>query len=215
MTSLLSAHLESFAHAGLPPALLVCIAVGCYFIGNINPAILIGKAYGVDVRSEGSGNAGMTNVMRTVGRKAGIFTFAIDVLKGLLPTLALIHTVGAPFGMMCGVIVAIGHIWPAVYGLKGGKGVSTCFGVVLAFNAVLALILIAVVLLCAVITKRVSAGTLVACACAAPIAYFMAPMDAPAMLAIAVLVVISHRANIARLVKGAEPRMSFGKKDEQ
>jgi glycerol-3-phosphate acyltransferase PlsY len=213
MTLVFSEYAASLSQTGLHPALLACIAVCCYFIGNINPAILIGAAYGVDVRSEGSGNAGMTNVMRTVGKKAGAFTFAIDVLKGLLPTLILTRFSGDAFGMLCGALVAVGHIWPAAYRFRGGKGVSTCFGVMLAINAALALVLIAIVLIGAAATKRVSAGTLIACACAVPIAYFMDPMDTLAMLAIVILVVISHRANIVRLARGTEPKMSFGKKD--
>jgi glycerol-3-phosphate acyltransferase PlsY len=215
MTPILSGPIESLSHTGLPPALLVCAAAGCYLIGNVNPAILIGKAYGVDVKREGSGNAGMTNVMRTVGRKAGALTFVIDVLKGLLPTLILIHIAGASFGALCGILVIIGHIWPVAYGFSGGKGVSACFGVLLALDARLALILIAIVLLGAAATKRVSAGTLIACACAIPIAYFLNPADVLPMLAIIILIVIGHRANIERLIKGTEPKMSFGNKDKQ
>jgi glycerol-3-phosphate acyltransferase PlsY len=210
---MISGHIDSLTHTGLPAALIVGIAVGCYFIGNINPAILIGKAYGVVVKREGSGNAGMTNAMRTIGKKAGVLTFVIDVAKGLLPTLIVSLFAGVSFGMLCGVLVVVGHIWPVVYGFSGGKGVSTCFGVILAFDARLALILLALVLLWAAVTKRVSAGTLIACACAAPISYFLEPMDMPAMLVIIVLVVIGHRGNIVRLIKGTEPVMSFGNKD--
>jgi glycerol-3-phosphate acyltransferase PlsY len=198
----------------LSAALIIFISFGCYFIGNINPAILIGRAYGVDVKREGSGNAGMTIAMRTIGKKAGVFTFVIDVAKGLIPTLAISHLVGTSFGMLCGILVVIGHIWPVVYGFSGGKGVSTCFGVILAFDARLALILLALVLIWAVVTKRVSAGTLIACACAAPISYVLDPMDAPAMLVIIVLIVIGHRGNIVRLIKGTEPAMSFGNKEK-
>jgi glycerol-3-phosphate acyltransferase PlsY len=215
MTQVFSAYAGSLAQTGLPPVLLVAVAVGCYFIGNINPAILIGRAYGVDVKREGSGNAGMTNVMRTVGKKAGVFTFAVDVLKGFVPVLALIQVAGAPFGVLCGVLVIVGHIWPALYGFSGGKGVSTCFGVMLAFDVRLALILLAIVLIGALVTKRVSAGTLIACACGAPLSYLLDPMDTPGMLAILILIVIGHRGNIVRLVRGTEPEMSFGSKDRR
>ncbi|MDR1043400.1 MAG: glycerol-3-phosphate acyltransferase, partial [Clostridiales Family XIII bacterium] len=109
---MISGHMDSLAHTGLPPALIVCITVGCYFVGNINPAILIGKAYGVDVKREGSGNAGMTNAMRTIGKRAGVLTFVVDVAKGLIPTLVVTHFAGASFGMLCGVLVVVGHIWP-------------------------------------------------------------------------------------------------------
>jgi glycerol-3-phosphate acyltransferase PlsY len=211
---MISGHIYSLTHMDLPPALIICIALGCYFIGNINPAILIGRVYGVDVKREGSGNAGMTNAMRTIGKRAGVFTFVIDVAKGLVPTLLIIHFVGISFGMICGALVVIGHIWPVVYGFGGGKGVSTCFGVLLAIDVRLALILLALVLLWAVVTKRVSAGTLIACACAAPISYVLDPMNVPLILLIIVLIAVSHRGNIARLAKGTEPKMSFGNKDK-
>ncbi|MDR1495453.1 MAG: glycerol-3-phosphate 1-O-acyltransferase PlsY [Clostridiales Family XIII bacterium] len=215
MTSILANHIESLAHTGLPPALLIGVAAGCYVIGNINPAIIIGRAYGVDVKREGSGNAGMTNVMRTVGKKAGVLTFIIDVLKGFVPTLAVAHIAGTSFGMLCGVLVVVGHIWPAVYRFSGGKGVSTCFGVMLAFDARLALILLAIVLVAAAASKRVSAGTLISCACGVPISYFLDPRDTLPMLAIIVLIVVGHRENIVRLIGGTEPEMSFGNKDRQ
>jgi glycerol-3-phosphate acyltransferase PlsY len=214
VTPIISGHIDALTHTGLPAALIVCIAALCYFIGNINPAILIGRAYGVDVKREGSGNAGMTNAMRTIGKQAGVLTFVIDVAKGLLPTLLVSHVAGASFGMLCGALVIVGHIWPVAYGFNGGKGVSTCFGVMLAFDARLALILLALVLLWAFVTKRVSAGTLIACACAAPIAYVIDPADVLLTLIIIALVVISHRANIVRLVHGTEPKMSFGNRDK-
>jgi glycerol-3-phosphate acyltransferase PlsY len=213
MMPVLSGHAASLSHTGLPAALLVCIAVGCYFIGNINPAILIGRARGVDVKREGSGNAGMTNAMRTIGKKAGVLTFLIDVAKGMAPTLVFAHIAGMSFGMLCGVLVVVGHIWPAVYGFGGGKGVSTCFGVMLAFDFRLALILLALVLAGALASKRVSVGTLAACACAVPISYFLDPMETLATLAIVALIVIGHRGNIVRLAHGTEPKMSFGSKD--
>jgi len=214
---------------GAALVLLVVIAVGCYFIGNINPAILIGKAYGVDVKREGSGNAGMTNAMRTIGKKAGVITFVIDVAKGLIPTLILFKAIPyiggislipgdalrfqIPFGALCGVLVIVGHIWPVVYKFSGGKGVSTCFGVLLALDWKLALIMLAIVLLGAMATKRVSAGTLIACACAIPLSYLLGAVNLFAILVIIVLIIWSHRANIVRLAKGTEPKMSFGNKE--
>jgi glycerol-3-phosphate acyltransferase PlsY len=235
---------ESFSASPQAAILFTAIAVGCYFIGNINPAILIGKAYGVDVRREGSGNAGMTNAMRTIGKKAGVVTFIIDMAKGLIPVVILFQAIpdiggvslipgGAaeiatadnlsavaiplqlqiPFGALCGVLVIVGHIWPVVYKFRGGKGVSTCFGVLLALDWRLALIMLAIVLLAAVVTKRVSAGTLIACACAIPVSFLLGAMNIFAVLVIILLIVWSHRANIVRLAKGTEPKMSFGNKE--
>jgi glycerol-3-phosphate acyltransferase PlsY len=215
MNPLIAGHIESLKDLPFPAAAVLLIAIACYFAGNINPAILIGKAYGVDVKREGSGNAGMTNAMRTVGKRAGAATFIIDALKGLLPTLIITHYAGMSLGSICGVLVVAGHIWPAVYRFSGGKGVSTCFGVLIALDFRLALILIAVVLVFALITKRVSAGTLIACAFAIPVAYFLNPMEVLPMALIIVLIVIGHRGNIKRLINGTEPKMSFANKDSE
>jgi glycerol-3-phosphate acyltransferase PlsY len=122
------------------------------------------------------------------------------------------HFFSDGFGLLCGILVIIGHIWPAVFKFKGGKGVSTCFGVLLALDWKLALIMLAIVLLVAVATKRVSVGTLIACICAIPVCYFLDRASIPALMAVIALIIWSHRGNIARIIKGTEPKMSFGKK---
>jgi glycerol-3-phosphate acyltransferase PlsY len=195
---------------------LLCIAT--YFIGNINPAILIGRAYGVDVRTEGSGNAGTTNAMRTVGKKAGVLTFVIDVLKGWAPLIAITYLLGAEnggaqFAFLCGTFTILGHMWPIVFKFKGGKGVATTFGVLLFMDWRLALILIGIVLALAAITRIVSLSVLIACALAIPLSYVFDRPYLPGVIIIIALIVLKHRANIGRLIKGTEPKMSFGTKE--
>jgi glycerol-3-phosphate acyltransferase PlsY len=195
------------------------IILGCYFIGNINPAILIGRAYGVDVRAEGSGNAGTTNAMRTIGKKAGALTFVIDVLKGWLPLALISHIIGSQnggmeFAALCGIFIILGHMWPILFGFKGGKGVATTFGVLLFMDWRLALILIGIVLVLAAITRIVSLSVLAACAAAVPLSYFIDRPYIMAVIIIVALVVFKHRANIGRLARGEEPKLSFGRKDE-
>ncbi|MDR1029137.1 MAG: glycerol-3-phosphate acyltransferase, partial [Clostridiales Family XIII bacterium] len=113
---------ESLRSIPINHLLLALMIVAAYFIGNLNPAIMLGRARGVDVRSEGSGNAGTTNALRTMGKKAAALTFAVDVLKGFLPVLLAARYIGLSYAMLCGLAVILGHMWPAVYELKGGKG---------------------------------------------------------------------------------------------
>ena len=203
--------------------LTVAILIACYFLGNINPAILLGRAYGVDVRKEGSGNAGTTNAMRTIGKKAGAVTFVVDALKGWLPVFAIGLLEMRPWGMLhlggglavyCGLAVMFGHMFPAVFRFRGGKGVATAFGVILAIHWWIALILIGIVLVLAVITRRVSVSVLIACLCAIPMFYCWDLPDLFGMLLIIALIFIKHIPNIGRIFRGIEPKMSFGSKDK-
>ena len=227
---------------------IVLMVLASYFIGNINPAIILGRIYGIDVRSEGSGNAGTTNVLRTIGKKAGAITFVVDVLKGGLPILlALIITGFNPFdsgpnypvASLCGLAAILGHMWPVLHRFRGGKGVATTFGVLLALYPILALILIAVVIISVLIWRRVSLGVVIAAISLILMGvYSLATMPQyedgsiimalstgfvflpfyPAwrciwFFAIAALIILKHRGNIKRIVKGTEPKFSIGGKD--
>ncbi|MDR3305248.1 MAG: glycerol-3-phosphate 1-O-acyltransferase PlsY [Clostridiales Family XIII bacterium] len=204
--------------------MVIIAAVLAYFIGNINPAILIGRAYGVDVRKTGSGNAGTTNAIRSIGKKAGALTFAIDVFKGWLCFFAASEIGTMPMALICGFFVVLGHMYPAVFKFKGGKGVATAFGALLAACWWFALILIAVVIVMAAIFRRVSLGVMAAAAVALVIAFNAEIMDKLSgaadyfpwwVLLIIALVVWKHRGNINRLVHGTEPKLSFGKSDKK
>jgi glycerol-3-phosphate acyltransferase PlsY len=193
--------------------------IGSYFTGNINPAIIIGRIHGVDVRSEGSGNAGTTNAIRTIGKKAGALTFAIDVLKGWGPLTAITHILGienggAEFAFLCGIFIIIGHMWPVVFGFKGGKGVATAFGILLFLDWRLALALIGVVIALTLATRIVSLSVLVACVLAIPLSYILDRPYLPGVVIIIALVVFKHRANIGRIIRGEEPKLSVGNKDQ-
>ena len=243
----------------VPWYIILAAAVCVYFLGNVNPAILIGRAQGIDVRAQGSGNAGTTNALRSIGKKAGAATFAIDVVKGwagyyvplviflrlglndpeIMRRLASsqLQTAGeagmlwalssyAP-AMLCGLCVVLGHMYPAAFGFRGGKGVATTFGVLLAASWLYALILIAVVIVFTAIFRRVSLSVLIAVAVAIALVFIgfsaaggnfvyytwfmrfnaLFPLWIVIILA---LVVWKHRANIARLLKGEEPKLNFG-----
>jgi len=191
-----------------------------YFIGNISPAIILGKIYGVDIKKEGSGNAGTTNALRVLGKKAGIITLLVDVLKGVIVVLLAKHLFWASepiIALLCALAVFCGHIWPAVFGFKGGKGVATAFGVIVTMHWLLGLIAFAMVLLVVVITMRMSAGSIVGALAVPILAYFLTPTGVDQLtfmlwaVILAATVIIKHRANLVRLFKGEEPKINFKK----
>ena len=151
------------------------IMVVAYLLGNISTSYIIGKKLaGVDIRTQGSGNAGSTNVLRTMGKKAGALTFAGDLLKGMLAVFfarILAHYTGADevtSAYIAVVFVVMGHNWPAFLGFKGGKGVATSLGSMLGINPILALSCFAFFLIIVAVTKYVSLGSVLGI-CISPI----------------------------------------------
>jgi glycerol-3-phosphate acyltransferase PlsY len=191
--------------------LAVCV-VASYFAGNINPAILLGRAYGVDVRKEGSGNAGTTNVLRTLGKKAGAITFIVDVLKGFIVAFLTLYFLGGLAGAICGTAVIIGHMWPVVFGFKGGKGVATAFGVLLAANWILALALILFVIVIVAFFRMVSLGVVIAALIAIPFSAVFESWYPLWIAVIAILILLKHTGNIKRIFAGTEAKLSLRKR---
>ena len=202
--------------------LLLCV-IFSYLLGNISPSILIGKAYGIDIKKEGSGNAGTTNALRVLGKKAAAATLIIDIAKGaasvLIGKFAENYYVQQGdssftviFPMACMIAVVFGHIWPVFFGFRGGKGVATAFGAVVTFSPLLGCSLLGIVIVVVLITRRVSAGSVCAAVAAPLLTYFIYPEAIWGVILLALIVVIKHRANIKRLLKGEEPKLSFSKK---
>lgn len=189
---------------------IVCI-IAAYFIGNISPAILIGRVMGVDIRNQGSGNAGTTNVLRVLGKKAAAATLIIDIGKGVLAVLLGSFAAGQDTAMACGLAVFIGHIWPITFGFRGGKGIATAFGVILTIEPLLGVLEAIIALVFMLISKRISVGSLAAAILLPIAAYFFDPNYLLMTLAMALIVIFKHRANIKRLFKGEEPKVSFKK----
>jgi len=197
---------------------IVAVAIG-YLLGSLNSSLIVGRFYGVDIRHHGSGNAGMTNTMRTLGKKAALFVILGDVAKGVLAYLAgyLIcggdHQ-GAFGGMLAGTAAILGHIWPVFFGFKGGKGVLTTLAVVLMIDWPIALGMLSVFIVILLLTRYVSLGSIIA-AFLLPITAIVFGRDVEAIIVfgiIAVLLIIMHHANIGRLLRGTESRFSFKKK---
>jgi acyl phosphate:glycerol-3-phosphate acyltransferase len=184
--------------------LIVC----AYFIGSVPTGLLLAKAFGgIDIRSQGSGNIGATNVYRTVGRKLGILTLIGDCLKGLLPVVAANMLVFPDFIVaMVGVAAFLGHIFPVFLRFKGGKGVATALGVFLAAAPYAVLASLGVFIIFIAVWRYVSLGSIAA---AAFMPVFTAifsykPVTVGMSFFIALIVIIKHHENIRRLRNGTE-----------
>lgn len=194
-----------------------------YLCGSIPSSVWWGKAfYGIDVREHGSHNAGATNTFRVLGPKAGIPVLLLDVLKGFLPVRLLPFWSGLePYSdawtllrVLLVLAAVVGHLYPVFAGFRGGKGIATSLGGVLAIHPGSALLCILVFFLVFSITRYVSLASLSA-AVAFPVAVvfvFAEPSHVLRWFALVLcgIVFFTHRQNIARLLKGNENRMTLG-----
>ena len=192
------------------PLILLSVLVA-YAIGNISPSIMLAKARGIDIKKEGSGNAGTTNALRVMGKKAGVITLVVDVLKGTCAVLLGGLIGGYTAQMLCVVAVFCGHVWPALYRFKGGKGVATAFGALMGLNPLLGLSALAGVL----VSKRMSVGSILGALCFPALAYFLEPDFIIPGSILALIIIIKHRANIGRLFRGEEPVMSIFERNKK
>lgn len=193
--------------------LAVGVVVG-YLLGSIPFGLILTRLGGAgDIRAIGSGNIGATNVLRTGRKGLAAATLAFDLLKGLLPTLAAGHTFGPDMAVLTGLGAVLGHCFPVWLRFKGGKGVATAAGVVLALSPVTLLVILALFVVLVAATRYVSLGSVSAAAAAPIVAWLLERYQfAELFLIIAVIVVFMHRANIGRLLKGTENKLSFAKK---
>ena len=187
-------------------ARVIAVAVG-YCFGLFQTGYIYGEKHGVDIRTQGSGNAGTTNALRVLGKKAALITLVIDIAKGVLAVWLGFRFGNDTIGMVCALAVFCGHIWPCFYNFKGGKGVATAFGAILAINWVLALVLLLIVAIGLLLTRRMSAGSLLGAVTFPLCCWFFEPEFIYVGSVMAVIVIIKHRANIMRLIKGEEPKM--------
>ena len=193
--------------------------VAAYLIGSLSFAVIVSKFYGLDdPRSYGSGNPGATNVLRSGRKKAAALTLLGDALKGLVAVL-LARWLQSHFGLSDEVVAAVavavlaGHMWPLFFGFKGGKGVATALGVLLALSWPVALICAAVWLMMAFGLKISSLAALAATVISPLAAMFLVqqPSWQAAIAVIATLVLLRHRSNIQNLLSGKESKIGSGK----
>ena len=203
----------------------IVVEILSYLIGSINFSIIISKKVaGFDVREKGSGNAGTTNMLRTVGKKAALITLVCDILKGVISILLalLIGKIAKEANnsilvQIAGILVIIGHTFPIFFKFKGGKGVATAVGVLLTTNWQIGLICLIFGLVLIALTRMVSLGSITA-AILFPILvlfiktnYIVEGNYFIYSLIIAVMVVFNHRENVKRLLSGTENKLSFKK----
>ncbi|HML49392.1 MAG TPA: glycerol-3-phosphate 1-O-acyltransferase PlsY [Clostridia bacterium] len=196
---------------------IILAALISYFLGNFSTGAYIArreKGSGMDIRKYGSGSSGATNVLRVVGKKAALITFAGDFLKGVIATVIGYLLGGRDGAMLCGILVVTGHIWPVLMQFKGGKGVATSIAVILVISPWQALLALAIAIGCIALTRYVSLGDMLA-------AFVYALAVCPWALAhgqytffwfglaLAALVIFAHRGNIRRLIKGSENRLDL------
>jgi glycerol-3-phosphate acyltransferase PlsY len=199
-----------------------------YLFGSIPTAVWIGQAfYGIDVREYGSGNAGATNTFRVLGKKAGIPVMLIDILKGWTATnLAYFigaSVTGAPqsiaftnYELALGITAVMGHLFPVFAGFRGGKGVATLFGMVLAVDLHSALLCVAVFIIVLLITRYVSLGSILGGFAYLIGVTFIFPVYIKSVviygMCICVLIMVTHQKNIERLLKGKESKVNLFKR---
>jgi glycerol-3-phosphate acyltransferase PlsY len=206
------------------PMTVVLIPVTAYLLGSIPFGLILGKIFGSgDVRKEGSGNIGATNVARVAGPLAGTLTLLLDGAKGAAAVLlAERYSNGSAMWMIiAGLAALVGHCFPIWLKFKGGKGVATAAGVYLALSPFAFLAGLILFILVVGFWRYVSLGSISAAAAMPMLLYFLwAPHHAAppvitfGALAVAMLIVYKHDANLQRLVDGQEPKFSFSKKKD-
>ena len=195
---------------------LIIAGVIAYALGNINPSIIISRLfYGIDIRKEGSGNAGTTNTIRVIGLTAGLICLAIDILKGFIAV-----TVGYNMGEMYGSMVAfacvvLGHCFPALWGFKGGKGVACAFGAALAMSWPSAIAAFFIAAICLAVTRRMSIGSIAAVITFPALVWYYDNDYFYFAIGIAVFLLLMHISNIIRLSKGEEKALTIGHKSRK
>ena len=210
----------------------IIIAIIAYAIGSINFSVILSrKIAGFDVREKGSGNAGSTNMLRSVGTKAALLTLICDILKGVVSILIAVilglifkESDKALLVQIAGICVIIGHTFPIFFEFKGGKGVATALGVLLTSNWRLGLICLVFALVLMVLTRMVSVGSIGA-AILFPVLTLFVNMHLLQCnyivtegsgyliysIILAAIIIFNHRANIQRILSGQENKISFKK----
>ena len=209
--------------------LYIVITILAYLLGSISFSVIISKKMaGFDVREKGSGNAGSTNVLRTVGKKAAILTLICDILKGVVAVgIAAIASLiwkeanGPLLIELAAGAVVLGHTFPIFFGFKGGKGVATALGVLLICNWQIGLICLVFALVIMAVTRIVSLGSIMAAILYPVLTLFIHEHYIIAgegnysylifSILLAILVVYNHRTNLKRILEGKENKLSFKK----
>ncbi len=202
--------------------LYIIISLLSYFIGSISFSVIFSRKFaGFDVRDKGSGNAGSTNVLRTVGKRAALLTLICDILKGVIAILIAILATkiwkqldNQILKYFAGFFVILGHTFPIFFEFRGGKGVATALGVLLTLNWKIGLISLIFAIILIAFTKMVSVGSLLAAVLFPILTIFIGNTKFLCIIIsmlITLLVIFNHRENIKRIRNGTENKLSFKK----
>lgn len=208
--------------------LILMLLLG-YLIGSFPTSIIAGRLLrGIDIRSEGSGNAGATNVFRVLGWQAGVLVLLIDIFKGWISTVWVSQwgiaggTGLAPvdYQILAGLAAVFGHIWTVFAGFKGGKGVAAGAGMLIGLAPEAVVVCIVAFVAVVAITRYVSLGSMLGALAFPAVIFFQRfklgiPVASEMLIFssfIPVLIIYTHRSNITRLLRGAESKISIGKK---
>ena len=201
---------------------IIVLLVG-YLLGSVNTSIIVGKAKGIDIREHGSGNAGLTNTFRVLGKSAAVVVVLGDILKGIaaayigeyiLGTSTIVPRLGI---LICGLGAIIGHNFPLYFKFKGGKGILTTAAVVATLNIKIAVFLFVVFVLTIVVTRYVSLGSILS-SIFLPLAVYLLEKGRERIyfliwsIVVSLSALIMHRKNISRILKGEETVLSFEKR---
>lgn len=208
----------------------IIMAIIAYAIGSINFSVIISrKMAGFDVRDKGSGNAGSTNVLRTVGKKAAALTLFCDIMKGVIAILIslLVGKIAKDYSPailveISAIAVVVGHTFPIFFEFRGGKGVATSLGIILLINWKIGLICLIFALMLMLVTRMVSLGSISAAVLFAVLIIFIRDSYLFGLLEfefsfiifgilMALLVIFNHRSNLKRIMSGTENKLSFKK----
>ena len=191
---------------------LIIIGLIAYALGNISPSIIIGYIYGVNIRKEGSGNAGTTNVIRVIGLTAGLICLAIDMLKAFVAVVIGYDMGGISGSMVAFACVILGHCFPVIWKFKGGKGVACALGAALAFSWPSAIAALTIALIFLILTRKMSVASLSGALVYPALMWYYEPDCMYFAIGVSVFLIVMHISNIVRLSKGEEKTLSLGQR---
>jgi acyl phosphate:glycerol-3-phosphate acyltransferase len=203
-----------------------------YFAGSLPFGLIVARLFGgIDIRKEGSGNIGATNVARVLGAKYGALVLALDCVKGAVPTAllpVLLLSSDSPqrvhLAVLSGVAAILGHMFPCWLGFRGGKGVATALGVALVLAPLASAVALCVFVCSMAVTRIVSLSSMIgSCAYCGFEMWELSPKPfgettwslALFSTVVPILIIVRHRANVARLIRGTEPKFRFGRKKDK
>ena len=199
---------------------LLCVLVG-YALGNFSPSYLLGRIAGYDIRKEGSGNAGASNALVTMGKGPAAISAFVDILKAFLPVFLLLHVIPYPpecthLPAVTGVCIILGHMFPFWMQFRGGKGFASLLGLSFALSWQFLLICLGILAVILLVTRYIALASIL-CAAALPVFWFLRTGDVTETIlfsGIAVIIISKHIQNIKRIANGTEIPLGHKKKKQ-